>query len=117
MCAMCLYRTICIPCTKETNGALKLSDSEGTCQKHGEVSTLLYQPQAVCMLRANIEILWHKYNEANIFLHTFVTEELIMGPDLVSANFTSEMKDGSPKYIRSITIKQRGLVMIHHIPK
>ncbi|XP_056586554.1 complement factor B-like [Triplophysa dalaica] len=63
-------RTICIPCTKETNGALKLSDSEGTCQKH---------------------------------------EELIMGPDLVSANFTSEMKDGSPKYIRSITIKQRGL--------
>ncbi|KAI7796312.1 complement B/C2-A2 [Triplophysa rosa] len=64
-------RTICIPCTKETNGALRLSDSEGTCKKH---------------------------------------EELIMGPDLVNANFTSEMmEEGSPKYIRSITIKQRGL--------
>uniref|UniRef100_A0A8C1PKB8 C3/C5 convertase n=1 Tax=Cyprinus carpio TaxID=7962 RepID=A0A8C1PKB8_CYPCA len=30
-------RPICIPCTKETNGALKLSESEGTCRKHGKV--------------------------------------------------------------------------------
>ncbi|RXN19429.1 complement factor B-like protein [Labeo rohita] len=29
-------RPICIPCTKETNAALKLSESEGTCKKHGE---------------------------------------------------------------------------------
>ncbi|XP_051533069.1 complement factor B-like [Myxocyprinus asiaticus] len=29
-------RPICIPCTRATNGALKLSDSEGTCQKHEE---------------------------------------------------------------------------------
>ncbi|XP_051960520.1 complement factor B-like [Xyrauchen texanus] len=29
-------RPICIPCTKSTNGALKLSDSEGTCKKHEE---------------------------------------------------------------------------------
>uniref|UniRef100_A0A8C1P6H8 C3/C5 convertase n=1 Tax=Cyprinus carpio TaxID=7962 RepID=A0A8C1P6H8_CYPCA len=30
-------RPICIPCTKETNGALKLSESEGTCRKHEEI--------------------------------------------------------------------------------
>ncbi|XP_039549516.1 complement factor B [Pimephales promelas] len=30
-------RPICIPCTKETNGALKLSDSEGTCSRHEEL--------------------------------------------------------------------------------
>uniref|UniRef100_A0A8C2I9M4 C3/C5 convertase n=1 Tax=Cyprinus carpio TaxID=7962 RepID=A0A8C2I9M4_CYPCA len=30
-------RPICIPCTKETNGALKLSESEGTCKKHEEI--------------------------------------------------------------------------------
>ncbi|XP_067280663.1 complement factor B-like [Pseudorasbora parva] len=30
-------RPICIPCTKETNGALRLSDSEGTCRKHEEL--------------------------------------------------------------------------------
>ncbi|XP_016376833.1 complement factor B-like, partial [Sinocyclocheilus rhinocerous] len=30
-------RPICIPCTRETNGALKLSDSEGTCRKHEEI--------------------------------------------------------------------------------
>ncbi|XP_077089471.1 complement factor B [Siphateles boraxobius] len=30
-------RPICIPCTKETNGALKLSDSEGTCRRHEEL--------------------------------------------------------------------------------
>ncbi|XP_056117955.1 complement factor B-like [Rhinichthys klamathensis goyatoka] len=30
-------RPICIPCTKETNGALKLSDSEGTCIRHEEL--------------------------------------------------------------------------------
>ncbi|TRY54159.1 hypothetical protein DNTS_034839 [Danionella cerebrum] len=30
-------RPICIPCTKETNGALKLTDSEGTCKKHEEM--------------------------------------------------------------------------------
>uniref|UniRef100_A0A671SDJ1 C3/C5 convertase n=1 Tax=Sinocyclocheilus anshuiensis TaxID=1608454 RepID=A0A671SDJ1_9TELE len=30
-------RPICIPCTRETNGALKLSDSEGTCKKHEEI--------------------------------------------------------------------------------
>nr|AZZ09394.1 putative complement factor b/c2-a1 [Ctenopharyngodon idella] len=30
-------RPICVPCTKETNGALKLSDSEGTCRKHEEL--------------------------------------------------------------------------------
>ncbi|KAI2643850.1 Complement factor B [Labeo rohita] len=29
-------RPICIPCTKETSGALKLSDREGTCRKHQE---------------------------------------------------------------------------------
>ncbi|ROL50173.1 Complement factor B [Anabarilius grahami] len=29
-------RPICVPCTRETNGALKLSDSDGTCKKHGE---------------------------------------------------------------------------------
>ncbi|XP_026100811.1 complement factor B-like [Carassius auratus] len=29
-------RTICIPCTKETSGALKLSDREVTCRKHQE---------------------------------------------------------------------------------
>ncbi|KTG43615.1 hypothetical protein cypCar_00041000 [Cyprinus carpio] len=29
-------RPICIPCTKETSGALKLSDREGTCKKHQE---------------------------------------------------------------------------------
>uniref|UniRef100_A0A8C2I9I2 C3/C5 convertase n=1 Tax=Cyprinus carpio TaxID=7962 RepID=A0A8C2I9I2_CYPCA len=33
---VCLYRPICIPCTKETSGALKLSDREGTCKKHQE---------------------------------------------------------------------------------
>lgn len=31
---VCLYRPICIPCTKETSGALKLSNREGTCIKH-----------------------------------------------------------------------------------
>ncbi|KAI2651277.1 Complement factor B [Labeo rohita] len=30
-------RPICIPCTKETNAALKLSESEGTCRKHEEI--------------------------------------------------------------------------------
>nr|XP_055035658.1 complement factor B-like [Misgurnus anguillicaudatus] len=30
-------RPICIPCTKETSGALKLSDREGTCKKHEEM--------------------------------------------------------------------------------
>ncbi|XP_051732544.1 complement factor b, like isoform X3 [Ctenopharyngodon idella] len=30
-------RPICIPCTKETSGALRLSDREGTCRKHQEV--------------------------------------------------------------------------------
>ncbi|XP_016428702.1 complement factor B-like [Sinocyclocheilus rhinocerous] len=30
-------RPICIPCTKETNGALKLSESEGSCKKHEEI--------------------------------------------------------------------------------
>uniref|UniRef100_A0A8C1AI14 C3/C5 convertase n=1 Tax=Cyprinus carpio carpio TaxID=630221 RepID=A0A8C1AI14_CYPCA len=30
-------RPICIPCTRETNGALKLSESEGTCRKHEEI--------------------------------------------------------------------------------
>ncbi|XP_026051751.1 complement factor B-like [Carassius auratus] len=30
-------RPICIPCTKETNGALKLSESEGKCKKHEEI--------------------------------------------------------------------------------
>ncbi|KAM9450587.1 complement factor B-like [Clarias gariepinus] len=30
-------RTICIPCTEETNGALLLSASDGTCEKHREV--------------------------------------------------------------------------------
>lgn len=30
-------RPICIPCTKETNGALRLSDREGTCKKHKEL--------------------------------------------------------------------------------
>ncbi|XP_016348823.1 complement factor B-like [Sinocyclocheilus anshuiensis] len=30
-------RPICIPCTKETNGALKLSESEGSCRKHEEI--------------------------------------------------------------------------------
>ncbi|XP_026090411.1 complement factor B-like [Carassius auratus] len=30
-------RPICIPCTRETNGALKLSESEGTCIKHEEI--------------------------------------------------------------------------------
>lgn len=30
-------RPICIPCTKETSGALRLTDSEGTCKKHKEV--------------------------------------------------------------------------------
>ncbi|XP_039549518.1 complement factor B-like isoform X1 [Pimephales promelas] len=30
-------RPICIPCTKETSGALRLSDKEGTCKKHKEV--------------------------------------------------------------------------------
>ncbi|XP_043077997.1 complement factor B-like [Puntigrus tetrazona] len=30
-------RPICIPCTKETNAALKLSDSEGSCRKHEEM--------------------------------------------------------------------------------
>ncbi|CAM4669262.1 unnamed protein product [Leuciscus chuanchicus] len=30
-------RPICIPCTKETNGALRLSDSEGTCKRHEEL--------------------------------------------------------------------------------
>ncbi|XP_016109746.1 complement factor B-like isoform X2 [Sinocyclocheilus grahami] len=30
-------RPICIPCTRETNGALKLSDSQGTCRKHEEI--------------------------------------------------------------------------------
>ncbi|XP_050949612.1 complement factor B isoform X2 [Labeo rohita] len=30
-------RPICIPCTKETNAALKLSESEGTCKKHEEL--------------------------------------------------------------------------------
>uniref|UniRef100_A0A673G6L8 C3/C5 convertase n=1 Tax=Sinocyclocheilus rhinocerous TaxID=307959 RepID=A0A673G6L8_9TELE len=29
-------RPICIPCTKETSGALRLSDREGTCRKHQE---------------------------------------------------------------------------------
>ncbi|KTF85756.1 hypothetical protein cypCar_00005739 [Cyprinus carpio] len=33
-------RPICIPCTKETNGALKLSESEGTCRKHGAPSSV-----------------------------------------------------------------------------
>ncbi|XP_073680385.1 complement factor B-like [Garra rufa] len=28
---------ICIPCTKETNAALKLSEREGTCRKHEEI--------------------------------------------------------------------------------
>ncbi|XP_065143180.1 complement factor B [Paramisgurnus dabryanus] len=38
-------------------------------------------------------------------------EEIIMGPDLVNANFTSDMKteDNTPKAIRTITIKQRGM--------
>ncbi|XP_048021307.1 complement factor B-like [Megalobrama amblycephala] len=30
-------RPICVPCTRETNGALKLSDSDGTCKKHEEL--------------------------------------------------------------------------------
>ncbi|KAK7130981.1 hypothetical protein R3I94_016198 [Phoxinus phoxinus] len=30
-------RPICIPCTKETSGALRLTDKEGTCRKHKEV--------------------------------------------------------------------------------
>uniref|UniRef100_A0A672KZ14 C3/C5 convertase n=1 Tax=Sinocyclocheilus grahami TaxID=75366 RepID=A0A672KZ14_SINGR len=30
-------RPICIPCTKETNGALKLSESDGSCRKHEEI--------------------------------------------------------------------------------
>ncbi|XP_048021311.1 complement factor b, like [Megalobrama amblycephala] len=30
-------RPICIPCTKETSGALRLTDREGTCRKHQEV--------------------------------------------------------------------------------
>ncbi|XP_073727309.1 complement factor B-like [Misgurnus anguillicaudatus] len=30
-------RPICIPCTKETSAALKLSDREGTCKKHEEM--------------------------------------------------------------------------------
>ncbi|XP_073680383.1 complement factor b, like [Garra rufa] len=29
-------RPICLPCTKETSGALKLSDREGTCKRHQE---------------------------------------------------------------------------------
>ncbi|XP_067231816.1 complement factor B-like isoform X1 [Chanodichthys erythropterus] len=30
-------RPICVPCTRETNGALKLSDSDGTCKKHEDL--------------------------------------------------------------------------------
>ncbi|KAF5908920.1 Bardet-Biedl syndrome 1 protein, partial [Clarias magur] len=30
-------RTICIPCTEETNGALLLSAKDGTCEKHREM--------------------------------------------------------------------------------
>ncbi|KAF4098468.1 hypothetical protein G5714_020498 [Onychostoma macrolepis] len=30
-------RPICIPCTKETNAALKLSETEGTCRRHEEI--------------------------------------------------------------------------------
>ncbi|TRY90298.1 hypothetical protein DNTS_012376 [Danionella cerebrum] len=30
-------RPICLPCTKETNRALKLSNLEGTCKKHEEI--------------------------------------------------------------------------------
>ncbi|TRY54168.1 hypothetical protein DNTS_034843 [Danionella cerebrum] len=30
-------RPICLPCTKETNGALRLSDRDGTCKKHKEI--------------------------------------------------------------------------------
>nr|XP_021324426.1 complement factor B isoform X1 [Danio rerio] len=30
-------RPICLPCTKETNRALKLSDSQGTCEKHEQI--------------------------------------------------------------------------------
>ncbi|RXN32628.1 alpha-actinin-3-like isoform X2 [Labeo rohita] len=33
---------ICIPCTRETNAALKLSESEGTCRKHGETVGATY---------------------------------------------------------------------------
>ncbi|XP_051536340.1 complement factor B-like [Myxocyprinus asiaticus] len=30
-------RPICLPCTKETSGALKLSDSQSTCKKHQDI--------------------------------------------------------------------------------
>ncbi|RXN19432.1 complement factor B-like protein [Labeo rohita] len=36
-------RPICIPCTRETNAALKLSESEGTCRKHGKVPDMRHR--------------------------------------------------------------------------
>lgn len=51
-----LYRTICIPCTNETSGALKLTDTNISCKKHGEISTLQmkYLSDAVCILGKKI---------------------------------------------------------------
>uniref|UniRef100_A0A673G2I9 C3/C5 convertase n=1 Tax=Sinocyclocheilus rhinocerous TaxID=307959 RepID=A0A673G2I9_9TELE len=44
-------RPICIPCTKETSGALRLSDREGTCRKHRELQTDTSVRNIACVLR------------------------------------------------------------------
>uniref|UniRef100_A0A672PB97 C3/C5 convertase n=1 Tax=Sinocyclocheilus grahami TaxID=75366 RepID=A0A672PB97_SINGR len=51
-------RPICIPCTKETSGALKLSDREGTCRKHRELQTDMSVRNIACVLVPCINIGW-----------------------------------------------------------
>lgn len=55
-----------------------------------------------------------KHKMSYIFLHAFVTEELLMSNELVEASFTSQMDPAThvPRKIRNITIKRGKYVMI-----
>ncbi|XP_065143181.1 complement factor B-like isoform X1 [Paramisgurnus dabryanus] len=47
---------ICIPCTRETSGALKLSDREGTCKKHEEMLLSAETVNAAFMSNIGVKI-------------------------------------------------------------
>uniref|UniRef100_A0A673G2E3 C3/C5 convertase n=1 Tax=Sinocyclocheilus rhinocerous TaxID=307959 RepID=A0A673G2E3_9TELE len=48
-------RPICIPCTKETSGALRLSDREGTCRKHQLMSAETVKASFMSVMGKSIE--------------------------------------------------------------
>lgn len=55
-----------------------------------------------------------KHKMSSISLYAFVTEDLLLGGELVEAAFTTKMnlQTGAPLKIKNITIKQGKYVMI-----